>query len=160
MCVGGGLAGAGWGPGAVSSGCEALGVGWGAGGSCDSACPQSSLSACWRSSSLDWLPLIPAGELATLPAFRCPALPSQPSPTLLPIDLPPTPHPPCPPTPTCPRVDPFDPDSPIKKMGVQKFPPDMFFVLRVVQVRVQPCWQAGALHPHCLLGGRRGCVHL
>lgn len=31
------------------------------------------------------------------------------------------------------RADPFDPDSPIKKMGIQKFPPDMFFVLRVVQ---------------------------
>lgn len=31
-------------------------------------------------------------------------------------------------------VNPFDPESPIKKMGVQKFPPDMFFVLRVVQL--------------------------
>lgn len=32
------------------------------------------------------------------------------------------------------RVDPFDPESPIKKMGVSTFPPDMFFVLRVVQL--------------------------
>lgn len=31
-------------------------------------------------------------------------------------------------------VDPFAPDSPIKAMGIEKFPPDMFFVLRVVQV--------------------------
>ena len=33
------------------------------------------------------------------------------------------------------RVDPFDPDSPIKKLGVTSFPKDMFFVLRVCQVR-------------------------
>jgi aarF domain-containing kinase len=32
------------------------------------------------------------------------------------------------------KVDPFDPDSPIKKMGIQTFPADMFFVLRVVQL--------------------------
>ncbi|PRW59732.1 putative aarF domain-containing kinase 1 [Chlorella sorokiniana] len=32
------------------------------------------------------------------------------------------------------KVDPFSPDSPIKKCGIQKFPPDMFFVLRVVQL--------------------------
>ena len=32
-----------------------------------------------------------------------------------------------------PRADPFDPESPIKKMGIKTFPPDMFFVLRVVQ---------------------------
>ncbi|KAL4431977.1 hypothetical protein ABPG77_000244 [Micractinium sp. CCAP 211/92] len=32
------------------------------------------------------------------------------------------------------KADPFDPDSPIKQMGIQKFPPDMFFVLRVVQL--------------------------
>ena len=32
------------------------------------------------------------------------------------------------------RVDPFDPDSPLKKMGVKEFPGDMFFVLRVVQL--------------------------
>ena len=32
------------------------------------------------------------------------------------------------------RVDPFDPDSPLKKMGVEHFPSDMFFVLRVVQL--------------------------
>ena len=32
------------------------------------------------------------------------------------------------------KVDPFDPESPIKKMGIEKFPADMFFVLRVVQL--------------------------
>jgi hypothetical protein len=32
------------------------------------------------------------------------------------------------------RVDPFDPESPIKKMGISRFPPDMFFVLRVTQL--------------------------
>jgi hypothetical protein len=32
------------------------------------------------------------------------------------------------------RVDPFDPDSPIKALPVDKFPSDMFFVLRVVQL--------------------------
>lgn len=31
-------------------------------------------------------------------------------------------------------VDPFDPDSPIKKLAIEKFPSDMFFVLRVVQL--------------------------
>lgn len=31
-------------------------------------------------------------------------------------------------------VNPFDPESPIKKMGIEKFPADMFFVLRVVQL--------------------------
>ena len=31
-------------------------------------------------------------------------------------------------------VDPFDPDSPIKKMAIQTFPADLFFVLRVVQL--------------------------
>jgi len=30
-------------------------------------------------------------------------------------------------------VNPFDPESPIKRMAIQKFPSDMFFVLRVVQ---------------------------
>ncbi|PSC70875.1 putative aarF domain-containing kinase 1 [Micractinium conductrix] len=32
------------------------------------------------------------------------------------------------------KADPFDPESPIKKMGIKTFPPDMFFVLRVVQL--------------------------
>ena len=32
------------------------------------------------------------------------------------------------------RINPFDPDSPIKKAGIEKFPKDMFFVLRVVQL--------------------------
>lgn len=32
------------------------------------------------------------------------------------------------------RVDPFDPNSPLKKMAVKHFPSDMFFVLRVVQL--------------------------
>jgi len=32
------------------------------------------------------------------------------------------------------KVDPFDPESPIKKMGITTFPADMFFVLRVVQL--------------------------
>jgi len=32
------------------------------------------------------------------------------------------------------QVDPFDPDSPIKKTAIEYFPPDMFFVLRVVQL--------------------------
>ena len=32
------------------------------------------------------------------------------------------------------KVDPFDPESPIKKMGIEKFPADMFFVLRCVQL--------------------------
>ncbi len=32
------------------------------------------------------------------------------------------------------QVDPFDPDSPIKKNSIEYFPPDMFFVLRVVQL--------------------------
>lgn len=31
-------------------------------------------------------------------------------------------------------MDPFDPDSPIKALPVDKFPSDMFFVLRVVQL--------------------------
>lgn len=32
------------------------------------------------------------------------------------------------------RVDPFSPDSPIKKTAIERFPPDLFFVLRVVQL--------------------------
>ena len=32
------------------------------------------------------------------------------------------------------RVDPFDPKSPIKKLGIKKFPPDVFFVLRTTQM--------------------------
>lgn len=32
------------------------------------------------------------------------------------------------------RADPFDPESPIKQMGITSFPKDMFFVLRVCQV--------------------------
>ncbi|MEW5318649.1 MAG: hypothetical protein WDW38_009856 [Sanguina aurantia] len=32
------------------------------------------------------------------------------------------------------KVDPFDPDSPIKKSAITTFPQDMFFVLRVVQL--------------------------
>ena len=32
------------------------------------------------------------------------------------------------------KVDPFDPDSPIKKGGITAFPGDLFFVLRVVQL--------------------------
>ncbi|KAL6766353.1 AKC2 [Auxenochlorella protothecoides x Auxenochlorella symbiontica] len=32
------------------------------------------------------------------------------------------------------KVDPFDPDSPIKKLGVSRFPKDLFFVMRVVQL--------------------------
>jgi predicted unusual protein kinase regulating ubiquinone biosynthesis (AarF/ABC1/UbiB family) len=32
------------------------------------------------------------------------------------------------------KVDPFDPESPIKKMGITTFPAEMFFVLRVVQL--------------------------
>jgi hypothetical protein len=32
------------------------------------------------------------------------------------------------------QVDPFDKNSPIKQAAVEKFPPDMFFVLRVVQL--------------------------
>jgi hypothetical protein len=32
------------------------------------------------------------------------------------------------------RVNPFDPQSPIKQMGVSHFPRDLFFVLRVVQL--------------------------
>ena len=31
-------------------------------------------------------------------------------------------------------VDPFDPESPIKKLEIQHFPPDLFFVLRTVQL--------------------------
>jgi len=31
-------------------------------------------------------------------------------------------------------VDPFSPDSPIKKLGIQYFPPDVFFVLRTTQM--------------------------
>lgn len=33
-----------------------------------------------------------------------------------------------------PQVDPFDQNSPIKQAAIEKFPPDMFFVLRVVQL--------------------------
>jgi hypothetical protein len=32
------------------------------------------------------------------------------------------------------QVDPFDKNSPIKQAAIEKFPPDMFFVLRVVQL--------------------------
>ena len=32
------------------------------------------------------------------------------------------------------KVDPFDPDSPIKKGGITEFPGDLFFILRVVQL--------------------------
>ena len=32
------------------------------------------------------------------------------------------------------KVDPFDPESPIKKVSVEDFPPDLFFVLRVSQL--------------------------
>ncbi|GLC33499.1 hypothetical protein PLESTB_000081700 [Pleodorina starrii] len=32
------------------------------------------------------------------------------------------------------KVDPFDPNSPIKRSAISTFPPDMFFVLRVVQL--------------------------
>lgn len=32
------------------------------------------------------------------------------------------------------RVDPFAKDSPLKKMSIDHFPPDVFFVLRVVQL--------------------------
>ncbi len=32
------------------------------------------------------------------------------------------------------QVDPFDANSPIKRAAIQSFPPDMFFVLRVVQL--------------------------
>lgn len=32
------------------------------------------------------------------------------------------------------QVDPFDKDSPLKQASIEKFPPDMFFVLRVVQL--------------------------
>ncbi|BDA44687.1 probable AarF domain-containing protein kinase 1 [Coccomyxa sp. Obi] len=32
------------------------------------------------------------------------------------------------------RVDPFSPDSPIKSLGIEHFPPDVFFVLRVMQL--------------------------
>ena len=34
----------------------------------------------------------------------------------------------------CCRVDPFSENSPIKKMAISHFPPDAFFVLRVVQL--------------------------
>ena len=33
-----------------------------------------------------------------------------------------------------PRVDPFAKDSPLKAMAVESFPPDFFFVLRVLQL--------------------------
>ena len=32
------------------------------------------------------------------------------------------------------RVDPFAEDSPIKQLEISRFPPDMFFVLRTVQL--------------------------
>lgn len=32
------------------------------------------------------------------------------------------------------RVDPFSDDSPIKALGIAHFPPDVFFVLRVMQL--------------------------
>lgn len=41
------------------------------------------------------------------------------------LSLPPSPPP---------QVDPFDKDSPIKQSAISKFPRDMFFVLRVVQL--------------------------
>ena len=34
----------------------------------------------------------------------------------------------------CCRVDPFDANSPLKKMAVESFNSDMFFVLRVIQL--------------------------
>ena len=34
----------------------------------------------------------------------------------------------------CCSANPFDPNSPLKQSAVHKFPPDMFFVLRVVQL--------------------------
>ena len=34
----------------------------------------------------------------------------------------------------CCRVDPFAKDSPLKAMPVLEFPPDFFFVLRVIQL--------------------------
>jgi hypothetical protein len=72
---------------------------------------------------------------------------------------PPYPVPPCPPP--CPalacRVDPFDPDSPIKQMGIEKFPPDMFFVLRVVQVGLPCAAVCSVLCPLCMPGAP-GCT--
>lgn len=38
------------------------------------------------------------------------------------------------PTTTHSRVDPFAADSPIKTVSIERFPPDVFFVLRVVQM--------------------------
>ena len=32
------------------------------------------------------------------------------------------------------RVDPFSADSPIKKLGIKRFPPEVFFVLRTTQM--------------------------
>ncbi len=32
------------------------------------------------------------------------------------------------------RVDTFSPDSPIKKLGIKHFPPEVFFVLRTIQM--------------------------
>jgi hypothetical protein len=32
------------------------------------------------------------------------------------------------------KADPFDPDSPIKQISIERFPPDLFFVLRVIQL--------------------------
>jgi hypothetical protein len=32
------------------------------------------------------------------------------------------------------KADPFDPDSPIKQAAIEKFPSDLFFVLRVIQL--------------------------
>ena len=32
------------------------------------------------------------------------------------------------------RVDPFAPDSPIKELGIKYFPPEVFFVLRTIQM--------------------------
>ena len=51
------------------------------------------------------------------------------------------------------RVDPFSADSPIKQLEIQHFPPDVFFVLRVVQLlrglsggmQVRPCQTLGSL---------------
>lgn len=51
------------------------------------------------------------------------------------------------------QVDPFDPNSPIKQAAVEKFPPDMFFVLRVVQLL-----RGMANGKHLLVHGPPPCV--
>ena len=46
----------------------------------------------------------------------------------------------------CCSANPFDPKSPLKQSAVHKFPPDMFFVLRVVQLlRWAQLWAAFSL---------------